>query len=447
MKKRGFTLVELLAVIVILAIIALITIPIVLKTISNSEINAEKQSISGYADAIEQYTAEQVMLNPGTKHNDYLTDNLNDNLNYKGNYVECDYLEYVNDSKLQLISCFVKKNNEEILTDEQIKNKNHYNYYNGQVYTMKEAIEAYAKAIENNKSTDFDYKGIPVTCSEKSYDNNKAVLSGCYVTNSNPNYRKTYGYQNGKATEEGSNTSSGSDASGGNNNNTTNTSNYTAYSVGDMFTIHGDGYHVIVDSPINQDYVVALKDEPLTVEEINANKIGSDGINHVNRYSGSGSVGVAYDYVGDGSVGGVAYYSSENCGYINGSGIYDGCTTSYDDSDIKHVVDKYASTTFYSNELKTIGDYKARLPEKEELRQIGWIHCASTATWCTEESSTPSWLYNWEYGYWTMSGLDNSSEFVWSVDHHGGYLVHYSVGSEIGIRPVINIYKSAIPSQ
>ncbi len=44
---------------------------------------------------------------------------------------------------------------------------------------------------------------------------------------------------------------------------------YAAYSVGDSFTLNGDSYHIIADSGVSQDYVVALKDTPLTTSEVN----------------------------------------------------------------------------------------------------------------------------------------------------------------------------------
>ena len=59
MKQKGFTLVELLAVIVILAIIALISTPIILGVIEKARIGAAKQSALGYIDAVEK----QIVIN------------------------------------------------------------------------------------------------------------------------------------------------------------------------------------------------------------------------------------------------------------------------------------------------------------------------------------------------------------------------------------------------
>ena len=52
--KRGFTLVELLAVIVILAVIALITIPAVMRMIDSSTMNSYRRSVDLYGKAISQ---------------------------------------------------------------------------------------------------------------------------------------------------------------------------------------------------------------------------------------------------------------------------------------------------------------------------------------------------------------------------------------------------------
>ena len=49
-KNKGFTLVELLAVIVILALIALIATPIILNVINDAKKQAAKDSAYGYMD-------------------------------------------------------------------------------------------------------------------------------------------------------------------------------------------------------------------------------------------------------------------------------------------------------------------------------------------------------------------------------------------------------------
>jgi len=51
-KKNGFTLVELLAILIILGIIAIITVPIITKTLKESRINAAQDSAYGYVDAV-----------------------------------------------------------------------------------------------------------------------------------------------------------------------------------------------------------------------------------------------------------------------------------------------------------------------------------------------------------------------------------------------------------
>lgn len=55
MKKKGFTLVELLAVIVVLAVIALIATPMILGVIDNAKKGAARNSALGYIDAVEKY--------------------------------------------------------------------------------------------------------------------------------------------------------------------------------------------------------------------------------------------------------------------------------------------------------------------------------------------------------------------------------------------------------
>lgn len=57
--KKGFTLVELLAVIVILSLIALITIPMVLGTVNKSEDSADKRSAENYRRAVKNAIAKE----------------------------------------------------------------------------------------------------------------------------------------------------------------------------------------------------------------------------------------------------------------------------------------------------------------------------------------------------------------------------------------------------
>ena len=64
MKSKGFTLVELLAVIVILAIIALIAVPVFLGIINNSKKNSDKEAVNLYTDTVEKAIQKKQMADP-----------------------------------------------------------------------------------------------------------------------------------------------------------------------------------------------------------------------------------------------------------------------------------------------------------------------------------------------------------------------------------------------
>lgn len=60
--KNGFTLVELLAVLIILAVISLISVPVIIDVIDNSKKNSIKVSIEHYIDAINAEIANQELI-------------------------------------------------------------------------------------------------------------------------------------------------------------------------------------------------------------------------------------------------------------------------------------------------------------------------------------------------------------------------------------------------
>lgn len=108
----------------------------------------------------------------------------------------------------------------------------------------------------------------------------------------------------------------------------------------------------------------------------------------------------------------MAFYSSVDCGYGTGSHeTVDGCITNYADSEIKYAVDAWKSA---KAPLAT----EARLILFDELidnlgYEWGTIN-PSTEGW-KPSSSTPSWVYNDSYWYWTDSETNNSGPIVWIV--------------------------------
>ena len=102
MKKKAFTLIELIAVLVILAILALIVTPLVMNIIRKARISADKRSIDAYGRSIELAIASY-LLDTGSFPTsiDELT------IEYSGDRVVCETSQLNSDSSVYLAGCTV----------------------------------------------------------------------------------------------------------------------------------------------------------------------------------------------------------------------------------------------------------------------------------------------------------------------------------------------------
>ena len=328
-KFRGFTLIELVAVLVIMAIIALIATPLVMSIIRKARISADKRSIDAYGRSIELAIAGY-LLDTGK----FPTEVSQLTIEYSGSQVVCETTQINTDSSVYLAGCTVA-----------------------------------GRSVEN------------------------------------------YTY--------------GSDKS----------PTYTAYTVGDEVTYNNVDYYVIKDSGAKESTVTLLKAEPLKVAEVN-----EYGAGHVNRYT-SDSVGTAYD---SDSYGGMAYYTSETCGYVNNTWVNTGCKSDYASSEIKYVVDAWKTA-------KAPAATEARLITIDEVTSLGyeWKQtCPTCGEGWVKTDDVPTWVYNSNYWYWTSTRYNDSPSDVWSVDVSGALSGNYvdSTGGYGVVRPVITISKSNISS-
>ena len=332
-KEKGFTLIELIAVLVIMAILALIVTPLVMSIIKKAKVSADKRSIDAYGRSIELAIAG------------YLLDN-------------------------------------------------------GDFPTSIDQLT-------------IEYSGEEVVCTTTQLNSDSSVyLAGCTV---------------GGRTVEGY--TYGSDKS----------PTYTAYQVGDQVTYNNINYYVIKDSGAKESTVTLLKADPLTVAEVN-----QYGVGHVNMYncdeSDSSCYHTAYNLNG---YGGMAYYTSVNCGYGQDSNhTITGCTTDYAQSEVKQAVDAWKTAN-------APAATEARLITLDELTDnLGYVlDTSATSEAYIPSSSTPSWVYNSNYWYWTMSQYQNSFFHVWYVRYSGAVGPDYvSNTGDTVVRPVITLSKSNLSS-
>ena len=100
--KRAFTLIELLAVIVILAVVTVIAVPIINNAVEDSRESANLRSVEGYARAVEQKYYEEGMP---VIDSDFLA-----SVNTGGGEVICTSVSFSAEYSVILNSCTVENN-------------------------------------------------------------------------------------------------------------------------------------------------------------------------------------------------------------------------------------------------------------------------------------------------------------------------------------------------
>ena len=101
-NKKGFTLIELVAVLVIMAIIALIVTPLVMSIIRKAKIAADKRSVDAYGRSIELAIAGYLM-----DTGDFPTSIDQLTIEYSGDEVVCSTTQLKSDSSIYLAGCTV----------------------------------------------------------------------------------------------------------------------------------------------------------------------------------------------------------------------------------------------------------------------------------------------------------------------------------------------------
>jgi len=138
-KNKAFTLIELIAVLVILAIISLIVAPLLLNIIRRVKDVANKRSVDGYGRAVEYAMASYQL-----EHLAYPDTFDKLEIEYKGNKVECKTSRINPDYSIYLSEC--KVNGKLVKNDKEVDGYYHYGILK---MSNQEYVDTYGKNLEN----------------------------------------------------------------------------------------------------------------------------------------------------------------------------------------------------------------------------------------------------------------------------------------------------------
>lgn len=185
-KNKAFTLIELIAVLVILAIISLIVAPLILNIIRRVKDVANKRSVDGYGRAVEYAMASYQL-----EHLAYPDTFDKLEIEYKGNKVECKTSRINPDYSIYLSEC--KVNGKLVKNDNEFDGYYHYGILK---MTNQEYVDTYGKNLEDalkkyhdehdEYPSDYTTLELPpldkeVACDVEVYSIGKIYLTKCSV--------------------------------------------------------------------------------------------------------------------------------------------------------------------------------------------------------------------------------------------------------------------------
>ena len=185
-NKKGFTLIELIAVLVILAILALIVTPLVLNVIRKAKDSANKRSVDAYGKAMEIAIMGYVM-DTGDTPND-----LNElTVEYTGNEVKCNVKKITENGSIYLSECSVNgvkvkdKSTEDGWYHYGKRDLTNEEYVDMYGISLEKAISEYKKSNnqlpEDYKTLKLDYKGKDISCDVTINSDATVYLTKCSV--------------------------------------------------------------------------------------------------------------------------------------------------------------------------------------------------------------------------------------------------------------------------
>ena len=188
MKRKGFTLIELIAVLIILSILSLVVVPLMLNIIRNAKNSANKRSIDGYGRAVDLAIANYLV-----EHLTYPDTFDKLEIEYSGSKVECKTSRINPDETVYLSEC--KVNGRLVKDNNEIDG---YYHYGTLKMTNQEYVDTYGKNLEdalktyhdehNEYPTDYTILEIPnldkeVSCDVKINCDGTVKLTSCKVDN------------------------------------------------------------------------------------------------------------------------------------------------------------------------------------------------------------------------------------------------------------------------